>query len=177
MCFLCGFVSFLALSFFCPLCFLFSFSLRLSLLLGFTNLERNRLSRDYIDLRGSPFTANTPHLPRLFPHPQRGADSGARPVPRADLFGPGHTTIRDSNSARKQQPIGQGAEALLPNEKGCWGTQSCAASGEATRPRGPASPYGFTPAYLSSLFCHSTKLLAAPATFQKEKEYNVRLKT
>lgn len=173
MCFLCGFVSFLSLSFFCPLCFLFSFFLRLSLLLGFTNLERNRFSRDYIDLRGGPFTANTlpPPRTRLPPRPQRGADSGARPVPRADLFGPGHTTIRDSNSARKQQPIGQGAEALLPNEKGCWGTQSCAASGEATRPRGPASPYGLTPAFLSSLFCHSTKFLAAPATFQKE--YNV----
>lgn len=131
MCFLCGFVSFLSLSFFCPLCFLFSFSLLLSLLLGFTNLERNRFSPDYIDLRGGP-----PSLClRLPPHPQGGDDSGARPVPRADLFGPGHTTIRDSNSARKQQPIGQGAEALLPNEKGCCGTQSYAASGEAARPR------------------------------------------
>ncbi|XP_049475521.1 uncharacterized protein LOC125914327 [Panthera uncia] len=57
-----------------------------------------------------------------------------RPVPRADLFGLRHTTICDSNPAGIRQPIGQGAEALLPNAKGCLGTQWCSVSRGARDP-------------------------------------------
>lgn len=100
---------------------------------GGANLKRNYFSPDYLDSRSGPSGVSRP------PRPQRGAGSGARPVPRADLFGARHTTIRDSNPARLEQPIGQGAEALLPNSKGCLGTQSRFASRGAVRPwRGPA---------------------------------------
>lgn len=120
-------------SFFFPSFFFLSFSFCLSPLGGGANLKRNYFSPDYLDSRSGPSGASRP------PRPRRGAGSGARPVPRADLFGARHTTIRDSNPARLEQPIGQGAEALLPNAKGCLGTQSHLASRGAVRPRrGPA---------------------------------------
>ena len=83
--------------FFSFLFFLFFFSC-LSLL-GFANLERNRFSPDYLDPKSGPSGASCPS-PSRPPHPPTGTGSGARPVPRADLFGSHHFTIRDLNPAR-----------------------------------------------------------------------------
>ncbi|XP_077634345.1 uncharacterized protein LOC144243140 [Crocuta crocuta] len=103
----------------------------------FTKMKRNSFSPDYLDSRNGLSGTRLRSSSRP-PRPGRGAVSKTRPVPRADLFGPRHTTIRNSNPAQIQQPIGQGAGALLPNAKGCLGIQPCSASRGAARPgRGP----------------------------------------
>lgn len=113
--------------------FPFLFLPSVSFLRRFTKLKRNYFSPDYLDSRRGPSGVSLPSSSRP-PRPRRGAGSEMRPVPRADLFGLRHTTICDSNPAGIRQPIGQGAEALLPNAKGCLGTQWCSVSRGARDP-------------------------------------------
>ncbi|XP_040322864.1 uncharacterized protein LOC121024728 isoform X2 [Herpailurus yagouaroundi] len=150
--------------------FPFLFLPSVSFLRRFTKLKRNYFSPDYLDSRRGPSGVSLPSSSRP-PRPRRGAGSEMRPVPKADLFGLRHTTICDSNPAGIRQPIGQGAEALLPNAKGCLGTQWCSVSRGG---RDPGEDRETTRLYpppetLSSISCQFTKLPAAPARFRKER--------
>lgn len=125
---------FLFLTFPSFLSFSLFFSFRLSSLLGFANLKRNRFSPDYLDPRGGPSEVSRPS-PAALPTLGEGLAPGRGLSPR--LIYLGHATplfvirIQPENSSQ----LGRGRGICCQTGEGVWGLSRALLPEELRDPR------------------------------------------